>query len=49
MRGHKARFPVAEIGLAILFMGTLVILDRRRRDAMTEQVRRFLDWLEKTS
>lgn len=40
---------MAEIGLAILFMGVLVILDRRRRDAMTEQVRRFLDWLEKTS
>ena len=40
---------MAEIGLAILFMGILVALDRRRRDGATDQVRRFLDWLERTS
>ena len=45
----NSRFTVTELGLAILFMGILVVLDRRRRDMMTEQVRRFLDWLEKTS
>ncbi|MCZ6546474.1 MAG: hypothetical protein O6913_12370 [Chloroflexi bacterium] len=40
---------MAELGLAILFIGILAGLDRRRRDSISEQIRRFLDWLEKTS
>lgn len=39
---------MAELGLAILFIGILAGLDRRRRDSISEQIRRFLDWLEKS-
>lgn len=35
-----------EIGLAILFLGVLIAADRRRLQQVTDQVRRFLDWLE---
>jgi hypothetical protein len=41
--------PMVELGLAILFIGTLVALDRARRDQLTAQVREFLDWLERSS
>jgi len=40
---------MVELGLAILFIGTLVALDRARRDQLTAQVREFLDWLERSS
>ena len=40
---------MAELGLAILFIGILAGLDRGRRDYISDQIRRFLDWLEKTS
>lgn len=40
---------MVEVGLAVLFLGILMAADRQRRDRLTEQVRRFLDWLEKSS
>jgi hypothetical protein len=40
---------MVELGLAILFIGILVAMDRARRDQLAEQVREFLDWLEKSS
>lgn len=40
---------MVEVGLAVLFLAILMAADRRRRDRLTEQVRRFLDWLEKSS
>jgi hypothetical protein len=40
---------MVELGLGILFLGILVSLDRSRRDQAAEQVRKFLDWLERSS
>ena len=40
---------MAEIGIAILFLGVLLAADRARIEQLTEKVRQFLDWLERSS
>lgn len=40
---------MAELGLAILVLGALVAADSRRRRQLVEQVRRMLDWMERSS
>ncbi|MEE9277270.1 MAG: hypothetical protein V3V06_02565 [Dehalococcoidia bacterium] len=40
---------MVEVGLAILFIGILVAADRRRLQQLTDKVRQFLDWLERSS
>ncbi len=40
---------MVEVGLAILFLGVLMAIDRRRREQLTDQVRRFVDWMERPS
>ena len=40
---------MAEIGIAILFMGVLLAADRAHMQMLTERVRELLDWLERSS
>ena len=40
---------MAEFGLAIIVLGVLLLADRRRLNQLTDQVRRLLDWLERSS
>ena len=39
---------MVEIGVAILFLGVLIAVDRKRTQQLTDQVRRFLDWIERS-
>ena len=39
---------MVEIGVAILFLGVLIAADRKRTQQATDQVRRFLDWVERS-
>ncbi len=39
---------MVEIGVAILFLGVLIAVDRNRTQQLTDQVRRFLDWIERS-
>ena len=41
--------PMVEIGIAILFLGVLLAADRARTQQLTEKVREFLDWVERSS
>ena len=40
---------MVEIGIAILFLGVLLAADRARTQQLTEKVREFLDWVERSS
>lgn len=50
-RGGSTRYHrvMAEIGIAILFMGVLLAADRAHTQRFTEKVRELLDWIERSS
>ena len=39
---------MVEIGVAILFLGVLIAADRKQTEQVTDQVRRLLDWIERS-
>ena len=50
-RGGSTRYHrvMAEIGIAILFMGVLLAADRAHTQRVTEKVRELLDWIERSA
>ena len=40
---------MVELGLAILFLGVLLVAERKRREQFTDVLRRFIDWMEQSS
>ena len=40
---------MVELGLAILFLGVLLVAERKRRDQLTDLMRRLIDWMERSS
>ena len=40
---------MVELGLAILFLGVLLVAESKRREQLTDLMRRLIDWMESTS
>lgn len=40
---------MVELGLAILFLGVLLVAESKRREQLTDLMRRLIDWMESSS